>query len=78
MQPDAVINLVGNVGAIGFVVWLGHRLTTRTIPDMTQQFIEATQSQRSDFQESLREQRKAHEASMRSVMDKCLATKGGD
>lgn len=76
MQPDAVINLAGNLSAIGFVLWLAHRLTTRTIPDMTQKFIDATTAQRDDFREALKDQRNAHEARLQSVMDKCLGHTG--
>ena len=76
MQPESIINLAGNLSAIGFVIWLAHRLTTKTIPDMTDAFTQATERQRSDFRETLQQQRKAHEEMLKSVMDKCIG--GGD
>ena len=75
MQPDAIISLAGNLSAIGFVIWLAHRLTTKTIPDMTDAFTRATERQRDDFRTTLTQQRDAHEAMLRSVMDRCIATK---
>lgn len=89
MQPDSLIGLVGNLGAVGFVIWLAHRLTTRTIPDMTETFTAATERQRDDFRAALDAQRKdftdftarqssAHEARLQAVMDKCLGHTSGE
>ena len=87
MQPDAIVSLVGNLSAVGFVVWLAHRLTTKTIPDMSERFAEAAKQQRDDFRAALDQQRRdfadfhqrehqTHEARLRSVMDRCLARTG--
>lgn len=89
MQPDAVISLVGNLSAVGFVVWLAHRLMTRTIPEMAEQFSNSSAQQRDDFRDALDRQRRdftdfhrreheAHETRLQSVMDKCLARGTGD
>lgn len=73
MQPDSLIGLVGNLGAVGFVIWLAHRLTAKTIPEMTRTFTSATERQRDDFRATLKDQREAYETSMQRVMDKCIA-----
>lgn len=72
MPADTIISLAGNLSAIGFVIWLAHRLTTKVIPDMTTTFTQATERQREDFRCTLSEQRQAHETMLRSVMDKCI------
>ena len=87
MQPDALINLAGNLSAVGFIIWLAHRLTTKTIPEMTERFQKATESQREDFRQTLEKQRAdfadfhkrehdAHESRLQAVMDRCLARTG--
>lgn len=86
MDPKLVLALVGDLGAIGFVLWLAHRLTAVTIPAMTEAFAAAAERQRSDFRETLEKQRsdftafhkqehEAHEVRLQRVMDKCLGTR---
>lgn len=89
MEPIGLLNVAGNLTAVGFVIWLTHRLTTRTIPDMTDAYLRASEKQRDDFRESLKAQRddfadfhnrehQTHESRLQSVMDKCLQTGSGD
>jgi hypothetical protein len=83
METGALINLAGNLSAVGFVCWLAHRLTTQTIPDMAARFTDASDKQRADFRETLEKQRadfhafhqqehESHEARLQKVMDKCV------
>lgn len=87
MQTDALINLLGNLSAVGFVCFLAHRLTTKTIPDMADRFAESAKQQREDFRATLDKQRQdfvqfhnrenaAHEARLQSVMERCLVRSG--
>ncbi|MBT8102932.1 MAG: hypothetical protein KJO95_08170 [Gammaproteobacteria bacterium] len=89
MQPEALLNVAFDVSAIGFVLWLAHQLTTKTIPDMTNTYTDATQKQRDDFREVLDKQREdfaefhrresaSHEKRLDAVMDKCIGNKSGD
>jgi len=84
MEPEILANLAGNLGAVGFVSWLAHRLTTRTIPDMAKSFGDAYVCQRKDFRDALDQQRndfqefhkrelEAHVTRLQAVMDRCLA-----
>lgn len=89
MEPGTILNLAGNLSAVGFVIWLAHRLTTKTIPDLSTSFVQASERQRKAFTETLQAQRQdfasfhdrehtAHEARLQAVMDKCLANVGKD
>lgn len=89
MQPDSLVNLAGNLTAVGFVVWLAHRLTTKIIPDMAAAFIAANERQRQDFRETLERQRQdfaefhkrenlAHELRLQGVIERRLGTESGD
>ena len=87
MTPELLLNLTSNLGAVGFILWLAHRLTTVTIPRMTESFTAATQKQREDFRHALDAQREDFVAAceresersaerLKAVMDKCLAGRG--
>ncbi len=55
--PEAWINLLSNVPALGFVLWLSHRMTTHTIPRLANAFQDGIKQQRDDFREAMRLQR---------------------
>lgn len=48
---------VGDLGVIGFILIWAHRITTKTIPKMTERFMAAIEQQRNDFKETLSLQR---------------------
>jgi len=54
---DGWIGLFSNVPALGFVLWLSHRMTTHTIPRLAGDFREAVKLQRDDFREAMDLQR---------------------
>ena len=54
---DDWIQVFSNVPALGFVLWLSHRMTTHTIPRLANDFQASLQRQRDDFRASLKEQR---------------------
>lgn len=55
--PEAWINLLSNVPALGFVLWLSHRMTTHTIPRLANEFQAGIKQQREDFREAIKMQR---------------------
>lgn len=57
MDPSTLIGHASDFTALGFVVWLAHRLTTKTIPELTREFTRAAEKQRQDFREMLEKQR---------------------
>jgi len=57
MDFDLIVSLVGDLGAMGFILYLTHHLTTHTIPRLARQFEEAIDKQRADFKETLAQQR---------------------
>ncbi len=59
MNPDVsfFVDLVGNIGALGFIFWLVWRTTNHTIPRLAQSFEESVDKSRADFREELKEQR---------------------
>ncbi len=57
-----LIALVSDLGSLGFILWMTHRLTTNTIPRLAGQFEVATKEQRKDFKEMLKDQADAHQA----------------
>lgn len=80
MQIDTVVQLVSDLGALGFVLWLAHRLTAKTIPDLTERYTSAADKQRADFRQMLEQQRvdfsdlhkrdhDVHEARMATMVD---------
>lgn len=88
MEPQILVGLVSDLGALGFILWLAHRLTAKTIPDMTEAFVAANEKQREDFKETLEKQRadfqafhqhehESHEARLQKVMDKCITSASG-
>lgn len=56
-SSQLLVSLLGDLGAMGFILYLTHRLTTHTIPRLAEQFETATEKQRQDFKEMLAEQR---------------------
>lgn len=56
--PQAWMGIAGNLGAVAFVLWLAHHLTTSALPKMAGEFRDALERQRTDFRASLAEQRK--------------------
>jgi len=54
---DTLAGLAGDLGAMGFILWLTHRLTTHTIPRLADTFEASVRQQRADFREALAEQR---------------------
>jgi homospermidine synthase len=59
MQIDGatIVNLIGDLGAIGLVFWLVYKTTTHTIPRLAKEYSDSEQRQRSDFKEILQQQR---------------------
>ena len=70
MTPNTqmMVELVSNLGSLGFILWLAHRLTTQTFPRLAQENNEAQATARKenneaqavtrkDFKESLALQR---------------------
>lgn len=57
MEPESLVNVASDLGAVVFVFWLAHRMTTKTIPDLTEKYIAATERQRQDFRDVLEKQR---------------------
>lgn len=85
MEPQILVSLISDLGALGFILWLAHRLTAKTIPDMTNAFIASNEKQREDFKETLEKQRadfrafheqehQSHESRLQKVMDKCITS----
>jgi hypothetical protein len=52
-----VIQLIGDLGSLGFILYLVHRTTTHTIPRLADAYIAAEDRLRQDFKEMLRIQR---------------------
>lgn len=64
-QPQIFVSLISDLGAMGFILWMTHRLTTQTIPRLARQFEEASEKQRQDFKAMLKEQREMFESRAR-------------
>lgn len=75
-----VVDIVSNLGAVGFILWLVWRTTNHTIPrlaknfednikDARTDFRETLNQQRIDFRESLRDQRESHESRIDSIIE---------
>lgn len=82
MNPDTsfFIELVGNLGSLGFILWLVWRTTNHTIPRLAKgfednikeartDFKELLNKQRDDFRISLNEQRQAHKNEIDTIID---------
>ena len=57
VEWNAIVGLVGDLGAMGFILWLTQRLTSHTIPRLASGFADASKQQRDDFREALSQQR---------------------
>lgn len=55
MTPDSqmLMNLVGNLGALGFIFWLVWRTTNHTIPRLAESFEKGITEQRKDHKEEM-------------------------
>lgn len=60
MEQTLLVSLLSDLGSMGFILWLTHRLTTETIPRLARQFEVATEKQRMDFKDILAQQRADH------------------
>lgn len=56
-ETNIFVELIGNLGAMGFIFWLVHRTTTHTIPRLAENFEQASKEQREDFRKILESQR---------------------
>jgi hypothetical protein len=52
MEPNFYMDLAGNVGSLGFILWLVWRTTNHTIPRLARDFKEGLDKQRSDFKDT--------------------------
>ena len=77
---QTIVQLIGDLGAIGFVLFLTHRLTTKTIPDLSKEFQDSAAKQRAEFSATLNRQREdfvkwhereidTHEKHVSSIVD---------
>ena len=57
MQPQVMVDILADLGALGFVMWLVHRTMTHTIPEMAKSFLNAVQSIQATFEEMFKLQR---------------------
>lgn len=69
MENQFFVSVVSDLGALGFILWMTHRLTTQTIPRLAGQFEIASEKQRQDFRAMLKEQRDMFEARARREED---------
>ena len=58
MNPELLASLVADIGSVGFIVWIAHRLTTHTVPTLARENREALERQRADFRAALADQRR--------------------
>lgn len=70
---NVMLQLVSNLGAIGFIFWLVHRTTTHTIPRLAKGFEDATAEQRKDFKEMLENQRQDFKEQSDKQRDSCMS-----
>ena len=52
-----IVDLMGNLGALGIVFWLVKRTFGHTIPRLSRDFAQAIKESRDDFRDILRDQR---------------------
>lgn len=57
-MSEILVEAVGNLGALGIVLWLVVRFSNHTIPRLATKFEEALRVARTDFKEALASQRK--------------------
>jgi predicted negative regulator of RcsB-dependent stress response len=51
------LDLVGNLGALGFIFWLVWRTTNHTIPRLAESFEKAVEAARKDYREASTQER---------------------
>lgn len=51
------VTLIGDLGSLGFILYLVHRTTTHTIPRLAAEYMQSEQRLREDFKIILTEQR---------------------
>lgn len=56
-EYSTIVDLISNVGAMGFVFMLVWRTTNHTIPRLAKSFERATKDAQQDFQKVLKQQR---------------------
>jgi len=56
-EYSALVDIIGNIGALGFVLVLFWHTTSHTIPKLTRSFEESTKTARQDFRDMLKTQR---------------------
>ena len=71
-SPIPFVELVGQLGALGFIFWLVHRTTTHTIPRLAKGFEEATKEQRQDFAKMVEAQRQDFNSISEAQRDQCM------
>jgi hypothetical protein len=75
VDVSIIVDLVSNLGSMGFILYLVHRTTTHTIPRLAREnhdvekcqredFLRAQEQTRADFREALTEQREAFQREM--------------
>jgi len=52
-----LLQLVGDLGSLGFILWLVHRTTTHTIPRLAKEYMTGEERLREDFKSILNQQR---------------------
>lgn len=57
VDTGIIMQLVGDLGSLGFILYLVHRTTTHTIPRLAAEYMASEQRQREDFKLILSEQR---------------------
>ena len=63
-NPNLILELVGNLGAIGIVLWLVVRTTNHTIPRLAKQYEDGLEKQRSDSKDQNDKAAKVFETSL--------------
>lgn len=64
MNTQMIVSLIGDLGAMGFVLWLTWKLTNHTIPRLAKEFQEGVAAARKDFKDLLHEQRSDYKESL--------------
>jgi len=57
IDANMLVQLMGDLGSLGFILYLVHRTTTHTIPRLADAYIVAEERLRQDFKEMLQIQR---------------------
>lgn len=80
MDPNVIVQLVSDLGSLGFILYLVHRTTTHTIPRLAQEYLQAEirlredframlQQQRDDFRRELEREREIHGVNVSRLID---------